>query len=594
MEEHHHDDRTAECQLPPSRGTSRPRAAPRLHQLHHVPCQDQEREGGHADSRAAAFTAALPGDDGTPDPNPVHHPSSGRVNQPRAAEQLAPPSAAACTAGRKTDGPLHGAAAPGGGGRPEADPAARLPHHSGFNAIHPVTRPATHFWDEKPSLAAAAPAAVPPRSDPAPSPEAGKGEAHSGRVERGHHMGQSNGRPPARDPYTDPRKQLEELLKARLSNEEFTRQLAQLRCELLNQCEYEAESDGTGQTQPTESGSATPPTATRLAEALADFICCRWRAAARRALGLGTDSVAGRQPDAPPPAALRLAVPLCAAHGGRSADSSLASPPPVADDAAEGEASTRKRSKRRRGPRPARHSRNATASQTGIDTATDVQQGQAAASSLASPPSVADDAAEGKAAACALDAVGAEADIVSQDFAPSCSARTGRSPLPSDSLRDSAADSSLASPPAVADDAAEDGPLGSHGIEEEEFALHCIDEHAATAFALHCVDGSLAELRRRLAEVARRYGREGVLALLEHGADVAHPERYAIPQVLRADGNRVAVTFEPVCTVLLRSGADVLHVSRAPLLDRRLSRKYVRWAKPFVRWTWDVTWSFEF
>ena len=163
----------------------------------------------------------------------AHHPPSGRVNQPRAAEQSAPPSAAACTAGRKTDGPLSGAAAPGGGGRPEADPAARLPHHSGFNAIHPVTRPATHFWDKKPSLAAAAPPAVPPRSDPAPSPEAGEGEAHSGRMERGHHMGQSNGRPPACDPYTDPRKQLDELLKARLSNEEFTRQLAQLRCELL-------------------------------------------------------------------------------------------------------------------------------------------------------------------------------------------------------------------------------------------------------------------------------------------------------------------------------------------------------------------------
>ena len=196
---------------------------------------------------------------------------------------------------------------------------------------------------------------------------------------------------------------------------------------------------------------------------------------------------------------------------------------------------TRKRSKRRRGPRPARHSRNATASQTGIDTATDAQQGQAAAPSLASPP-------------------------------------------------------------AVADDAAKDGPLGSHGIGEETFELHCIDEHAATAFALHCVDGSLAELRRRLAEVgvARRYGREGVLALLEHGADVAHPGRYAISQVLRADGNRVAVTFEPVCTVLLRSGADALHVSRAPLLDQRLSRKYVRWTKPFVRWTWDITWSFEF
>ena len=145
MEEHHHDDRTAECQLPPSRGTSRPRAAPTLHQLHHVPCQGQDREGGHdADSRqSGGLTAALPGDDGDPAANPVHHPSSGRVNQPRAAEQLAPPSAAACTAGRKTDGPLYGAAAPGGGGRPEADPAERLPHHSGFNANHPVPRPAT-------------------------------------------------------------------------------------------------------------------------------------------------------------------------------------------------------------------------------------------------------------------------------------------------------------------------------------------------------------------------------------------------------------------------------------------------------------------
>ena len=142
MEEHHHDDRTAECQLPPSRGTSRPRAAPRLDQLHHVPCQDQEREGGHADSRAAAFTAALPGDDGTPDPNPVHHPSSGRVTWPRAAEQSAPLSAAARTASRETGGPLYGAATPGGGGRPHPHPEAgprRAPpaplgpqcHHSG-------------------------------------------------------------------------------------------------------------------------------------------------------------------------------------------------------------------------------------------------------------------------------------------------------------------------------------------------------------------------------------------------------------------------------------------------------------------------------
>ena len=41
----------------------------------------------------------------------------GRDNQPRAAEQSAPPSAAACIAGRKTGRPLYGAAAPGGGGR---------------------------------------------------------------------------------------------------------------------------------------------------------------------------------------------------------------------------------------------------------------------------------------------------------------------------------------------------------------------------------------------------------------------------------------------------------------------------------------------
>ena len=195
-----------------------------------------------------------------------------------------------------------------------------------------------------------------------------------------------------------------------------------------------------------------------------------------------------------------------------------------------------------------------------------------------------DTAAEGKAAACALDAVGAEADIVSQDFAPSCSARTGRSPLPSDSLRDSAADSSLASPPAVADDAAEDGPPGSRGIEEEELVLHCIDEHAATDFARYCINDSLAELRRRLAEAARRGGCESVSALLVHGTDVAHPGRFAAHR-LQADGNRVIGTFERVCTVLLRGGADVLHVSRAPLLDQR---RY-GWR---VRWTWGVSMEF--
>ena len=48
------------------------------------------------------------GYDGGPAANPVHHLPSGRVNQPRAA---------ACIAGRETEGPLYGAAAPGGGGR---------------------------------------------------------------------------------------------------------------------------------------------------------------------------------------------------------------------------------------------------------------------------------------------------------------------------------------------------------------------------------------------------------------------------------------------------------------------------------------------
>jgi hypothetical protein len=72
----------------------------------------------------------------------VHHPSSGRVTWPRAAEQSAPSSAAARTASRETGGPLYGAATPGGGGRPHPHPEAgprRAPpaplgpqcHHSG-------------------------------------------------------------------------------------------------------------------------------------------------------------------------------------------------------------------------------------------------------------------------------------------------------------------------------------------------------------------------------------------------------------------------------------------------------------------------------
>jgi len=109
-----------------------------------------------SDTEATALAATLaaaaangppparpPGDVGDPAANPVHPTPSGRVIRPRAAEQSAPPSAAARTAGRKTGGPLHGAAAPGGGGRPQADPAARLPQPSGSNAIHTETCPAT-------------------------------------------------------------------------------------------------------------------------------------------------------------------------------------------------------------------------------------------------------------------------------------------------------------------------------------------------------------------------------------------------------------------------------------------------------------------
>ena len=166
-------------------------------------------------------------------------------------------------------------------------------------------------------------------------------------------------------------------------------------------------------------------------------------------------------------------------------------------------------------------------------------------------------------------------------------ARVADAPLPSDSLRDLAADSSLASPPLVADDAAEDGPPGSHGI-GEEFVLHCIDEHAAADFALHCVDGSLAELRRRLAGVARRGGYESVLALLEHGADVAHPERYVIHR-LQADGHRVTGASETVCTVRPRGGATGvspgIRVNRAPLLDQR---RY-GWRG---RWNWSILLEF--
>ena len=90
---------------------------------------------------AARQRGRRPGDVGDPAANPVHHPSSGRVTWPRAAEQSAPPSAAARTAGRKTGEPLYGAAAPGGGGRhPEADPR-RAPSATLGLQCHPSGTP---------------------------------------------------------------------------------------------------------------------------------------------------------------------------------------------------------------------------------------------------------------------------------------------------------------------------------------------------------------------------------------------------------------------------------------------------------------------
>ena len=77
---------------------------------------DTESTAALAATLAAAAARRPPparrpsGDVGDPAANPVHPTPSGRVTRPRAAKQSAPPSAATRTAGRKTDGPLHGAA----------------------------------------------------------------------------------------------------------------------------------------------------------------------------------------------------------------------------------------------------------------------------------------------------------------------------------------------------------------------------------------------------------------------------------------------------------------------------------------------------
>jgi len=62
----------------------------------------QARGGRSKPERAALISTGTPASSGSCTP----HPQRARVNRPRAAEQSAPPSAAARTAGRKTDGPL--------------------------------------------------------------------------------------------------------------------------------------------------------------------------------------------------------------------------------------------------------------------------------------------------------------------------------------------------------------------------------------------------------------------------------------------------------------------------------------------------------
>ena len=124
-----------------------------------------ESDSESSDTELAAIKAALAraaaaarqqgqgrhGDVGDPAANPVHHPSSGRVTWPRAAEQSAPLSAAARTASRETGGPLYGAATPGGGGRPhphpEAGPRRAPPAPLGPQCHHSGNPPRDRWWE---------------------------------------------------------------------------------------------------------------------------------------------------------------------------------------------------------------------------------------------------------------------------------------------------------------------------------------------------------------------------------------------------------------------------------------------------------------
>jgi len=138
-------------------------------------------------------------------------------------------------------------------------------------------------------------------------------------------------------------------------------------------------------------------------------------------------------------------------------------------------------------------------------TLSDSLRDSAADRPLASPPSVADAASEDEAAALSPSVIGHGADIVSQGSAPASSSRTAHSPTLSDSLRDSAADRPLASPPSVADAASEDEAAA---LSREAPGAGCNDEKEdmarATAILAHTTSPYYGRESRRLRRHSRR------------------------------------------------------------------------------------------
>ena len=112
--------------------------------------------------------------------------------------------------------------------------------------------------------------------------------------------------------------------------------------------------------------------------------------------------------------------------------------------------------------------------------------------------------------------IGRGADIVSQDSVPAGSSRTARSPSLSDSLRDSAADRSLASPPSGADAVAEDEAAA---LSREAPGAGCNDEKEdmtrATAILAHTTSPYYGRESRRLGRHARRIAGSVLGATLE-------------------------------------------------------------------------------